>query len=295
MTDQGILAEKIADAGPAARELRELVPEHLAAAISLSVSPIVFLSLTDLRFIAANAAALDFFGTTSDTLPTLDIHDFVIERDAADFEDLIASLKSSRCQRRSCFLSAGDGVGLARVAIQRVGDILVLVDQTKPGSLAKSGLSAVDTDPLTGLMNRRLMKHKLQLAMDRADTGWGILFIDLNNYKLVNDLHGHVAGDKVLTEFSRKLEVSIRPGDSVARYGGDEFIVLVDRVPSGVELRSIAARVASEVRVCLTADPPVTVTASVGCAMASEKFETIEQLVAAADRDMYRAKRAAPR
>jgi diguanylate cyclase (GGDEF)-like protein/PAS domain S-box-containing protein len=88
-------------------------------------------------------------------------------------------------------------------------------------------------DPLTGLANRTLFRDHLEQALARsARTGSasGLLFIDLDNFKQVNDLHGHAAGDAVLVELGQRLRAAVRPTDTVARLGGDEFVVLCEGV-----------------------------------------------------------------
>jgi len=89
------------------------------------------------------------------------------------------------------------------------------------------------TDPLTGLANRRLFYDRLQQAIHHAQRyggKLGILFVDLDRFKIINDQHGHHVGDAVLTEVAKRLTSSIRSSDSVARLGGDEFVVLLDGV-----------------------------------------------------------------
>jgi diguanylate cyclase (GGDEF)-like protein/PAS domain S-box-containing protein len=88
-------------------------------------------------------------------------------------------------------------------------------------------------DPLTGLPNRTLLRDRLDRALARSsrDGGeTGVLFVDLDNFKDVNDAHGHAAGDAVLVELGHRLEAAIRPTDTVARVGGDEFVVVCEQV-----------------------------------------------------------------
>jgi diguanylate cyclase (GGDEF)-like protein len=88
-------------------------------------------------------------------------------------------------------------------------------------------------DPLTGLANRTLLRDRLEHALARVERGastTGILFIDLDNFKHVNDAYGHAAGDAVLVELGRRLRATVRPADTVARLGGDEFVVVCEEV-----------------------------------------------------------------
>jgi diguanylate cyclase (GGDEF)-like protein len=88
-------------------------------------------------------------------------------------------------------------------------------------------------DPLTGLPNRTLLRDRLDRALARSlrDGGdTGVLFVDLDGFKQVNDAHGHGVGDAVLVELGRRLQAAIRPTDTVARVGGDEFVVVCEQV-----------------------------------------------------------------
>ncbi len=88
-------------------------------------------------------------------------------------------------------------------------------------------------DPLTGLANRTLLRDRLEHALARSDREGGttgVLFLDLDNFKQVNDAHGHAAGDAVLVELAGRLRTAVRPADTVARLGGDEFVVVCEDV-----------------------------------------------------------------
>jgi diguanylate cyclase (GGDEF)-like protein len=150
-------------------------------------------------------------------------------------------------------------------------------------------------DPLTGLWDREFLQSRLadRLRGGRAaDLRFAVLFVDLNNFKDVNDRHGHLIGDRVLREAARRLAGSVREGDYVVRYGGDEFVVLVDDVLSLQELQPIIARI--EAAICkpmVLPEDEVTLSMSVGGAIAAPEFRTPEALISAADQAMYAAKR----
>ena len=154
------------------------------------------------------------------------------------------------------------------------------------------------TDALTGLYNRRHVVDALMAELERARRDGrlpGVLMIDLDQFKAVNDVYGHAAGDAVLRAVARRLQAGVRRYDVVGRWGGEEFCVVVPGVGSDRALR----RVAETVRKAI-ADTPVPlpdgrllrVTASAGCALATDGLWSVESIVDAADRALYAAKRA---
>jgi diguanylate cyclase (GGDEF)-like protein/PAS domain S-box-containing protein len=152
-------------------------------------------------------------------------------------------------------------------------------------------------DALTDLPNRTMLLDHLRLALarlDRAEHGVGVVFIDLDDFKDVNDRYGHDAGDLVLREIAERLAATTRPSDTVARYGGDEFVVLLDGLGDGAaEAHHIAERLIDAISTRPIAfGRQVTITASAGIAIAPRHLENPERLITAADRLMYRAKRA---
>jgi diguanylate cyclase (GGDEF)-like protein/PAS domain S-box-containing protein len=148
-------------------------------------------------------------------------------------------------------------------------------------------------DALTGLANRKLFDELLVRAVfrgERSRRALAVLYMDLDGFKDVNDVFGHQAGDRVLSETARRLESVIRPGDIVARLGGDEFVVLCENLASPDDAEKIATRVVQSVgKPIAVAAGVATVTASVGVAIGS-LGESAASVVARADEAMYRIK-----
>ncbi len=149
-----------------------------------------------------------------------------------------------------------------------------------------------DHDPLTGLLNRRALLARLDtLVEDGFQHEVVMLFCDLDGFKPVNDRLGHAAGDQVLIEIARRLERSIRPGDLVARFGGDEFVVVLPQSDT-----EHATQVMATIRSALTepivaADQIAEVDVSIGVATTGDS-PTAARLLATADDAMYAVKRA---
>ena len=152
------------------------------------------------------------------------------------------------------------------------------------------------TDALTGLPNRRAIRDALAERLRRADlTGRQIHvgFVDLDGFKAINDTHGHDAGDQFLAAIATRLLASMRPGDIVGRYGGDEFVGLRASVRDAADLAQWADRLRLAVEeASLSFDPAVPVSASVGlCVVEDSVGSTPTEVIAQADAAMYEAKR----
>jgi diguanylate cyclase (GGDEF)-like protein len=150
-------------------------------------------------------------------------------------------------------------------------------------------------DELTGLPNRALfwehLSHRLELA-NRRQYAFAVLFLDLDDLKVVNDTLGHAAGDRLLVDAAARLRVALRSGDTAARLGGDEFVVLLDEVATREAAVFVAERLSEALRVPyeIGAEQRI-VTASIGVAVGPAGFRTADEMVAAADTAMYDAKR----
>ena len=155
-------------------------------------------------------------------------------------------------------------------------------------------------DPLTGLANRTLLEERLRGALARdARTGsrTGLLFLDLDGFKAVNDRHGHAVGDAVLRQVAQRLLRTVRPSDTVARLGGDEFVVLVEGL-TDEGLEPLGGRLDAALRAPVDVAPEpggtgltVSVGVSVGTATSSGGDADAAGLLARADAAMYAVKR----
>ena len=175
-----------------------------------------------------------------------------------------------------------------------VGSVVTFKDITERKALEEQLHHQAFHDPLTGLPNRALFMDRLERALTRANrrgSRVAVLFMDLDNFKVINDSLGHKAGDQLLIAIAERLKVFLRPEDTAARLGGDEFTILVEDVTSVDDVVQIAERIAEILRPPFALEEQeVFSTTSIGVALNSSTQEEPADLLRHADLAMYRAK-----
>jgi diguanylate cyclase (GGDEF)-like protein/PAS domain S-box-containing protein len=172
----------------------------------------------------------------------------------------------------------------------------LLIDATDRKQLESKLIHDALHDPLTGLANRVLLRDHLERAVARQGRSGGtvaLLFVDLDDFKRVNDTYGHPTGDEVLVEVARRLAGAVRGEDVVGRQSGDEFAVLLGQARDEAEAVAAAERILRELRRPIQlGGRTIVVGGSIGIAFGAAGEATIEELITQADAAMYAAKRA---
>ena len=177
----------------------------------------------------------------------------------------------------------------------RLGIAGILADVTERRQAAERLADLALHDPLTRLANRTLLLDRLGHALARAQRNGvplGVLFVDLDRFKDVNDTYGHAVGDELLVAVGERLRASLRETETIARYGGDEFVVVSEGVADEAAVQAVAERVRAALAEPFTVQGrPYTIGASVGVAVADPGIAGGPELVIQqADLAMYRAK-----
>ncbi|HEY3416712.1 MAG TPA: diguanylate cyclase, partial [Armatimonadota bacterium] len=174
------------------------------------------------------------------------------------------------------------------------GRLLLLRDDTKRRQLEARLEAMAFYDGLTGLPNRTLFQDRLEQALTRGRrlrSSTAIIFLDLDNFKDINDTRGHSAGDLVLYQVAERLSACVRASDTVARLGGDEFMVVLPEVQSMEDVIRTADRILAACAIpLLVGGAPCYITPSLGLTIAPRDGDSVKELMLHADQAMYRAK-----
>jgi diguanylate cyclase (GGDEF)-like protein/PAS domain S-box-containing protein len=271
----------------------------------VELSPDAIIVHADGRIVFINSAGVNLLGAeTPDQLTGLPIMNFVHR----DFREAVEN-------RISKLLEQGVAVPFAEEKLVRLDGMMffaevaaipfVFEDRPAVQMVARDISTRKQTeerlvhdafhDPLTGLPNRALFLEHLKLAMDRSKRPKGylfaVLFLDLDRFKNINDSLGHTIGDQLLEAIARRLEVCLRQIDIVARFGGDEFAVLLDGIEDSSDAVRVAERIQRELHMPLNlGGHEVFTSASIGIALSGRAYHHTEEIVRDADTAMYRAK-----
>lgn len=176
---------------------------------------------------------------------------------------------------------------------------VTFTDLTSERQADAQAAHAAQHDALTGLLNRTLLRDRIEHALGRRASERSLvalLFCDVDGFKNINDSHGHQVGDDTLLVIAERLTSALRPEDTVARIGGDEFVVLLEGFETVNDVTAVARRVHAQVAAPMTSGPTEQVTISMGIAIASanDLGASPESLLRDADEAMYKAKRQGP-
>jgi len=255
------------------------------------------------RLVYANRHLARIVGWSNESPVGASIFDLVPGLETPAIRQLLAELADgirdeARIDRRPTSERLAEPIGEIRVRrVEAASGVLLAMVLGSP-AIADDRESTrwEGIDPLTGLADRGFILNKLKaifLGDRQEDQRCAVLFIDVDGFKQVNDVYGHLVGDRVLGEIARRLAEVVRVEDHVARFGGDEFLVLLERVGDCEDFAPLVRRIqAAFARPIFLPQGEVTLSVSIGAARAGHDGNTPEALIDAADRAMYAAKRA---
>lgn len=174
--------------------------------------------------------------------------------------------------------------------------LVIMQYKEKMFKMSQEALKAANHDPLTGLGNRNALETQFEILLERSkkkNKRLSLLFLDLDNFKPINDQLGHKAGDMVLVDITKKIKAMVQDGNHIARVGGDEFIIIVDSLSRDdyITIIELCENIIQEVSKPLLIDEHTCqLGVSIGIAYSNNNEETLDNLIFLADTAMYKAK-----
>jgi diguanylate cyclase (GGDEF)-like protein/PAS domain S-box-containing protein len=246
------------------------------------------------KILTANEAAITHFGYSLEEFQEMNFRDFVVESGNSNFSFDAHSAELVRVRKKNNTERLVEITGKEINFQAKKAKVFLLSDVTERYKAEEMIRHQAYHDALTGLPNRLLFQDRLEISLARCHRHQhmlALLFLDLDRFKNINDTLGHAVGDRLLQHVAAKLKKSLREEDTVARFGGDEFMILLPKIKNARE----AVRVAQKI-LKLFQDPwPIDenelyITASIGIALYPVDGENAQTLIRNADTAMYRAK-----
>jgi diguanylate cyclase (GGDEF)-like protein/PAS domain S-box-containing protein len=293
----------------AAAQALRVSEERYRKVFETSLDPITINRIDNKQYVEVNQAFLNVMGFARDEVIGRVPSELGIWADPRDSVSLLAILnKNGECRDMEIQFTKKTGEpvwGLLSSSITEIDGVQCILTITRDISKAKAAEDEIRSlafyDPLTGLPNRRLLLERLRLTL-AAGTRSGhlraLLFVDLDNFKTLNDTLGHQTGDLLLQEAARRLTDCVRDADTVGRLGGDEFVLLLEDLSEVPEDAAAQAKsdgekiLASIVQPCMLDGREYRGSASIGISVFGDRRESSKDILQQADIAMYQAKAA---
>jgi diguanylate cyclase (GGDEF)-like protein/PAS domain S-box-containing protein len=292
--NQALLAEL-------AREKRK-VDNRLAQILNDNSNEIYVLDGQTLKCLQVNRGAVQNRGWNREEFNELRITDILVGLDEAGFAKMFQPLYQepgrsivhrgmSRRKDGSLYpIEARIQVSLLEAPIL----VISVRDVTERSEWEKKLIYQANFDQLTGLFNRHYMQSYMESVfarVRRSQSQVGVLFLDLDNFKHINDTHGHATGDEVLQQTAARIRELLRKSDTPARTGGDEFTILLENINSAADIENVARKLVERfVHPFVLGEGEIYTTVSIGICIFPDDGESLTQIMQHADMAMYRAK-----